>query len=78
MLTFARCVSASTSGASISSATGFISIARPRSDRDTVNVRSVNRSTLAFCTIVSTLMPPFPSGSKSVAAMPGRSGSGEW
>src|SRR5712691_3393897 len=67
MLTFARCVSASTSGASISSATGFtISSARPRSDRETVNVRSVSRSTLAFWTIVSTLIP-FSPASRSAA-----------
>ncbi len=75
MLTLARWVSASVSGAPISAATGFtISRARSRLACVTVNVRSVSRSTLAFWTIVSTLMPASASGSNRRAAMPGWSG----
>ena len=44
------------------------------SPRETVKVRSVSFSTLAFWTMVSTETPASASGVKMVAAMPGRSG----
>ena len=51
-----------------------IGVAAARSLASSVNVRSVSRSTLAFWTIVSTEMWRSASGSKMLAAMPGRSG----
>jgi hypothetical protein len=75
MLTFARRESVRMSPALIWWAIGSISFnARSRSLRVTVKVTSAMRSTLAFWTIVSMLIPASDRGPKRVAAMPGRSG----